>query len=604
MVLITDKFGKSSINSDYAIATTVKNARTAGVTVLDAYDLSKFADDTPVFVITYTKTANPVTGEVTTTNLTSWKAIVNVGANTLTNLTVAPGYTDLGNAEDDFIECVPTSYWENSLIDGIRAHANDDGSLKTSAVKTALGITSDPVGGWGVLNSGTAPTVSTGYNKGNKSFDLKFTGVNLTSVLSPGMRFKCDRNSAAPTQCADFESTSSQYATKASPSGIGFTTAFTIEGWIEIESYPTSVNGFILNRENGTSGWGAYINPAGQVVVYYGAGSNFRNFNSIQGMPIGRKVHLALVVTSVSSATAEIYLNGILIGSYNSSGTATTLVQPAADLRMGAYSNSASQYLDARLSDMRLWSAARTATQIRDNMNTQLVGNETNLVGYWKLAGNFNDSTANANNLTANGGAIATYADHPFQTTEYGIIQTVNYVGSDTIVNVFTGQKNNIPNMTLINPFYSSQKAPFGFPSEKNNWEIDVLITSNYTGAFGSTGNWHANNVYIEAPKGKWKLGYEGDFLFNSSVSGVREGSAILSTTAALPVFGGIAPLQTHGYMPTGNYLFVTPTRSTSISLTADTTQYLMYFGINSASGSEFYSVNNNTKLFAKNAYA
>lgn len=138
MPVIADKFGKSSIDTDYAVATTVKTTRTAGVTVLEAFDLSKFAAATPVFFVTYKKTTDPVTGVVSVTNLVSWKALVNVGANTLTNLTLAPGYADGGNAVGDFIECIPTSYWENSLIDGIFVGHNPDGSFKTSAVNTAL----------------------------------------------------------------------------------------------------------------------------------------------------------------------------------------------------------------------------------------------------------------------------------------------------------------------------------------------------------------------------------------------------------------------------------------------------------------------------------
>lgn len=134
---ILDKFGKSSIDTDYAIATTVKTTRVSGVAVLEAFDLSRFADDTPVFFVTYKKTTDPLTDVVSVTNLVSWKALVNVGANTLTNLTLAPGYTDDGNDVGDFIECIPTSYWENSLIDGLLATLNPDGTLKTDIVEEA-----------------------------------------------------------------------------------------------------------------------------------------------------------------------------------------------------------------------------------------------------------------------------------------------------------------------------------------------------------------------------------------------------------------------------------------------------------------------------------
>jgi hypothetical protein len=139
MTAIGDKFGKGSISTGYATATTVKTARVAGDPVLPTFDLSKFALDTPVFLVTYKKTTDPVTGIVSVTSQTSWKALVNPDNNTLTNLTLAPGYTDIGNEVGDFVECIPTSYWVNSLIDGLFVSMNPDGTLKTSAIKSALG---------------------------------------------------------------------------------------------------------------------------------------------------------------------------------------------------------------------------------------------------------------------------------------------------------------------------------------------------------------------------------------------------------------------------------------------------------------------------------
>lgn len=160
-MLITDYFGKASIDTSYAIATTVKTTRTAGVTVLEAFDLSKFSDDTPVFFITYKKTTDPVTDEVTVSDLVSYKALVNTGANTLTNLTVAPGYTDIGNDVGDFVECIPTSYWVNSLIDGVSEALNPDGKIKADAPvdspqATLANVT--PVGSVLDYAGATAPT--------------------------------------------------------------------------------------------------------------------------------------------------------------------------------------------------------------------------------------------------------------------------------------------------------------------------------------------------------------------------------------------------------------------------------------------------------------
>lgn len=156
MAEITDLLGKASVDDDYAIATTVKVTRAPGATVLEAYDVSKFADDTPVFFITYKKTTNPTTGAVSVTGLVSWKGLVNVGANTITNLTLAPGYTDEGNDEGDFIECIPTSFWENSLINGLLNSLNLDGTPKPVALNP-IGVVSPFAGaaapdGWLICN--------------------------------------------------------------------------------------------------------------------------------------------------------------------------------------------------------------------------------------------------------------------------------------------------------------------------------------------------------------------------------------------------------------------------------------------------------------------
>lgn len=158
MALITDLFGKPSADAEHSVATTVTADRTAGVTVLSCFDLSTFTEDTPVYFVTYTKTTDPVTGEVTITDTTSWKGLVNAGANTITNLTIAPGYVDGGNLIGQFVECIPTSYWGNELIDGILAEHNPDGTHKdvnadsvttpdltaTAATATDLTVTNAP----------------------------------------------------------------------------------------------------------------------------------------------------------------------------------------------------------------------------------------------------------------------------------------------------------------------------------------------------------------------------------------------------------------------------------------------------------------------------
>lgn len=145
MTSISDKFGKASDGVGYVEITTVKTARLAAATTLECFDLSNCNEDTPVYFMTYTKTVDPVTEEVTISNQTGWKALANVSSNTFTNLTLAPGYTDVGNSAGDFVELMPTSQWADDLVDGLLVSLDQDGTLKAGAVDNAAALASNVV---------------------------------------------------------------------------------------------------------------------------------------------------------------------------------------------------------------------------------------------------------------------------------------------------------------------------------------------------------------------------------------------------------------------------------------------------------------------------
>ena len=130
-----EKFGKASANNKKSEVTTVKTARQPGESVLSCFDLSSFSTTHPVFFVTYKKIPDPDNAkEVKIINETSWQAKVNPDNNTLTNLTLAPGYTDIGNEVGDCVECIPTAFWANSLIDGLNQTLDNNGKIKPDAM--------------------------------------------------------------------------------------------------------------------------------------------------------------------------------------------------------------------------------------------------------------------------------------------------------------------------------------------------------------------------------------------------------------------------------------------------------------------------------------
>lgn len=392
------------------------------------------------------------------------------------------------------------------MLAQINGNLDDANITSLSGTKISAGtipataFDSTAMAGWRALS--VTPTVATGYNKGNKEFDLTFAATDLTSILSPGMRLKVTRVTTPPTQCTDLESGSSQYANKAAPSGISFTDDFTCEAWVKLESYTL---GAILSRFT-TQGFIFGVNANGQLFVQGTSGANTDSATSYQSLPLDKWVHVAATL-DMSGAVSTMYINGVSVPVTYTNGAGSALTQ-AGDLQVGAY-NGATSPFDGKIADVRLWSVVRTATQIRDNMNQQLVGNESNLVAYFKLNGNFNDSTANANNLTGQNSAVATNVDNPMNSTEYAIITKVAF-STDTTVTVFTGTDYNIPNMTLSGPSYSTHKAPFGFNPSRGKWRLEYQNLARSSVAAASTSVWYNANDKITVPLGSWLIGYSG----------------------------------------------------------------------------------------------
>ena len=92
-------------------------------------------------------------------------------------------------------------------------------------------------------------TPNTIVDNGNRQYTMVFNSVDLTSFLSPGMRLKGTPTTAKPTQCADLESSSSQYFNKTTPGGLTFTDDFVAGGWVKPESYAAMT---IISRYNRT----------------------------------------------------------------------------------------------------------------------------------------------------------------------------------------------------------------------------------------------------------------------------------------------------------------------------------------------------------------
>ena len=365
----------------------------------------------------------------------------------------------------------------NSPLNTIATAINgnlDNANIKTAAAIDGSKIADNSIPNTKMINAplgwtAFANTPNTVTYNGNRNYDLVFNSVDLTSSLSSGMKLQLTRTVAAPDQCADLESGSSQYFNRVSASltGMTFTDDYTCMGWIKLESYTGGLQ-VIISRQNATSGWNLYLNTTGQLIIQGSNAGNADLVTSYASVPLNKWVHVAGSI-NMSAGTGAVYFDGLEVASTYTNGSATAIVQ-AGNLEVGSFNGGGSPF-DGKLAQVAVFSSVLSAATIRSYASQGLTGSESTLVSAYSLDNSLNDlNTTNANNLTANGGAVATATDSPFANAvtagllEYAEINSVAF-STNTTVNVRVPETCMIPTSGGVSAVsYSTQSNPYGLP--------------------------------------------------------------------------------------------------------------------------------------------
>lgn len=513
---------------------------------------------------------------------------------------VSPGYTDNGNSVGDIIIIKPTTDWSNNVANILDVSMNDDGTLK--AVVDNPGWTELPV------------NPSTVTANGNRSYDLVFNGTDLTGTLSPGMRLKTTRLVTAPTQCTSLNGTN-QYYSKSSPNGMTFTDDFVVSAWVKLNSY--GANSYIASRYNGTSGWNFAIDSSGRVALWgnNGGGVNFSQITSFQSIPLNKWVHISaqldMSAFTATTTTSYVMIDGVDVpASVSRGGTNPTALVQAGDLNIGA--SNANGFFPGKIAQVAIYNAKVTQANIRATISQGLSGTETSLISAYSFNNSITDlNTTNANNLTANGSAVATNADSPFSinsfgtatgTTDYAIIQKATF-STNTTLTVQVPEGNTIPTSGGVSAVsYSTQKAPYGMPIERSKWRISTnLLTNNYTTSNANYGAFSSGQYSITVPIGSWDVGQRGGYLNATNTSVYFNLSPVSLTGLSATAGGQQSPCVVRTLSPAAaaSVIYgdckVTATLSTA-------TQYVVYtLGATVSAGIE--ATNQPAELYAENAY-
>jgi len=520
-------------SAENGFTTTTSGSVSSGATTVGLNSVAGYSNgEVAVFVI---DPSNASKQTFTGTIDTSGVQVTGVKWTAGTNTTHAAGATVVDYATATHISMMTKGILVEHDQDGTHSDITATSITATTGTFTNLTISGAATEeGWAAL--GDVPDTVT--NNGNRSYDLVFNTNDLTDTVSPGMRLKMTRTVTAPTQCSDLETGSSQYFNKTSPAGTTFTDDFVCGAWVKLESYPAAGEHIAIGRTDATpaNGWFFGIDGSGRVIMrgYNAGNSNWSQVLSYQSIPLNKWVHIAaqldMSAFTATTTTSYVMIDGVDVpAAVSRSGSNPTALVQSGNLAVGSYGTFVTYTFDGKLAQVFYSSAKITQANVKTLMSQGLTASlisTHSIVSAYSLSNAITDlNTTTANNLTAQGSAVATATDSPFAggnvteftdgTTEFGIVTKTAFSTNSTItVQVPEGYA--IPTSGGVSAVsYSTHKIPYGFPATKSKWRINNLrkigtsVTSNATyGAFDS------NSWALNVPVGSWDVGWQTGAIF------------------------------------------------------------------------------------------
>ena len=238
----------------------------------------------------------------------------------------------------------------------------------------------------------------------------------ITSVMAQGGGY-----------ALDFDG-SNDYSKHGTNASLRPTSAITLEAWIYVHTNANWESAVSYATDNGAT-------ESGYDLFCKGAGSNKWSIRVARvGMSEGdwatdpyaylTRWQWTHVAGTYDGTTICFYQNGVLSTSETHSGDIDWSPLPE-KLYLGKFSDTnENNFFDGYLDEVRIWSVARTATQIADNIHVLLDGDETGLEAYYKMSDG-SGTTITDNSENSNTGTMVNM-DNSDWVTSYAPIGDLN----------------------------------------------------------------------------------------------------------------------------------------------------------------------------------
>ena len=158
-------------------------------------------------------------------------------------------------------------------------------------------------------------------------------------------------------------------------------TTLSVELWIK-HAAVAAVELIVSKFQNSTTdGFEMQMSATGLITCNVADAAGNESTSSSSEFDDGIWHHAAMTFTTATKV-CELYKDGVDDGG----ATLTVgIVDSGSSMLLGKRSDLGTNLYTGKMSDFRLWNVVRSAANISANYQTRLVGNETNLAGYWKI---------------------------------------------------------------------------------------------------------------------------------------------------------------------------------------------------------------------------
>jgi hypothetical protein len=294
---------------------------------------------------------------------------------------------------------------------------------------------------------------------------------------------------AENTHSYDFERGSNSFLYAADDTSLDLNSDLTLETWVKFESVPSTGEQHSFISKNQSSGnqrsyeFLLYEDDLGLSLSTDGADATFK---SVTWSPSTNTWYHVAATYDQSAGEVKLYVNGTQQGSTQTGAPTTTINNSSADLHIG--SNPQGDAFDGKIDDVRVWNVVRSQSEISDDKSQELNGDESGLVGYWKLNNSLVDETSNDNDLTNDNATVS--SDVPFSDVAGGPELSVRKASNETVTNSTTLQDDNHLGVTLgTSTTYIIDAVIFASStSAVPDLKIAFAVPSGSTMALGYTG--------------------------------------------------------------------------------------------------------------------